>query len=98
MPRAASTPVEFLGPATATEGNQVSYTLKVFNDSKTIYAHRDVPGYSVPHEKFEYKDTPHGPEGERDNASYNVVHFTAEERQDAMLEYAACMREPEARS
>ncbi|MFN7916317.1 MAG: choice-of-anchor tandem repeat GloVer-containing protein [Vicinamibacterales bacterium] len=33
VPRAASTPVEFLGPATATEGNQVSYTLALENTS-----------------------------------------------------------------
>jgi uncharacterized oligopeptide transporter (OPT) family protein len=56
----------------------IGYTLKAFNDSKTIFAKRDVPGYSVPAASFDGRQKLFGPEGERDTAEYNVVHFTDE--------------------
>ncbi len=56
----------------------IGYTLKMFNDSKTIFAKRDVPGFMVPASSFEGRQHLFGPEGERDTAEYNVVHWTDE--------------------
>lgn len=56
----------------------IGVTLKLFNDSKTVYAARE-SSYVVPPERFEKKDRIHGVEAARDGATYNVVHFTAED-------------------
>ena len=56
----------------------IGFSLKVFNDSKTIYAKRDVPGYAIEASRFEGKATLHGPEASRDPGTYNVVHFIEE--------------------
>lgn len=53
-------------------------TLKVFNDSKTIYAARDYPTYTVPKDRLDGRDTLHGVDASRDAATYNVVHFTSD--------------------
>lgn len=56
----------------------IGFTLKVFNDSKTIYAKRDFPAVVVNADKFEGKDTLHGVDAAKDTGEYNVVHFTAD--------------------
>jgi len=56
----------------------IGATLNLFNDVRTVYAKRDVPGLVVDSKLFEKKDTLHGAEAKHDSATYNVVHFTAE--------------------
>jgi putative OPT family oligopeptide transporter len=56
----------------------IGFTLKIFNDSKTIYARRDFPAITVASSSFEGRDTLHGVDAARDSASYNVVHFTTD--------------------
>src|SRR5262249_47875907 len=56
----------------------IGATLKLFNDSATVYARRDVPGYSVPSSLFEKKEHLRGPDAKHDPGLYNAVHFTEE--------------------
>ncbi len=57
----------------------IGFTLKLFNDSKTIYAARAFPAVTVEPVRFEAKDSLHGVDAARDPGSYNVVHFTADD-------------------
>lgn len=56
----------------------IGFTLKLFDDSKTIYAAREYPAITVDSARFEGKDTLHGVDSARDSKAYNVVHFTTE--------------------
>ncbi len=56
----------------------IGFTLKLFDDSKTIYAARTFPAVSVESSRFEGKDTLHGVDAARDSKAYNVVHFTGD--------------------
>jgi len=56
----------------------IGATLKLFNDAATVYAKRDVPGYTVPAAMFEKTEHVRGPEAKYDHAAYHAVHFTGE--------------------
>jgi uncharacterized oligopeptide transporter (OPT) family protein len=56
----------------------IGATLNLFNDVRTVYAKRDVPGFVVDHARFEKRETLRGPEAKQDGGTYNVVHFTNE--------------------
>ena len=56
----------------------IGATLNLFNDVRTVYAKRDVPGVVIDSKLFEKKDTLHGPEQKQDSGTYNVVHITAD--------------------
>ena len=56
----------------------IGMTLKLFNDSATVYAKRDIPQYVVPAQTFEKKEHIRGPDAKRDLALYNAVHITDE--------------------
>jgi putative OPT family oligopeptide transporter len=56
----------------------IGATLQLFNDVRTVYAHREFPGIAIPESRFEKREGLRGPEAAHDPATYNVVHVTAE--------------------
>jgi uncharacterized oligopeptide transporter (OPT) family protein len=56
----------------------IGYALKLFNDSNTVFAKREIPSYTVNLEASTGTQKLWGPEGARDSATYNVIHFTPE--------------------
>ncbi len=56
----------------------IGFTLKLFDDSKTIYAARAFPTVTVESGRFEGKSPLRGVDAARDNKIYNVVHFTTD--------------------
>ena len=44
----------------------------------TVYARREIPGYSVPAQSFEKSEHLRGPDAKHDPAIYHAVHFTEE--------------------
>ena len=57
----------------------IGATLQLFNDVRTVYAARSVPGVIVGAAQFEQREALRGPDARRDAATYNVVHLTADE-------------------
>jgi len=55
----------------------IGLTLKLFNDSATVYAKRELD-FRVPVEQLGPAEHLQGPEAKRDGAAYRAIHFTSE--------------------